>query len=155
MGYSACKHIQSNGHKFAHDNLLNIIINTTPGCIFCTQSNTNPSLLVPAHIPAFARPVPNATNDDLALTYYQQNQARNMALAGPGKPSGQGQANPNRQPRLNSSYHEGQVTMRPNHGGQGSGYKSSGSNRFSYGDFGHVGTNGSSNTGDPLNAGGK
>ena len=134
---------------------LDIIINTTPACIFCTQSNTNPSLLVPAHNPAFARPVPNATNDDLALTYYQQNQARNMALAGPGKPAGQGQANPSRQPRLNSSYHEGQVTMRPNHGGQGSGYKSSGSNRFSYGEFGHVGTNGSSNTGDPLNAGGK
>ena len=76
---------------------------------------------------AFSRPTPNATNDDLALTYYQQHQ---FSLSQPP----QGSHRPN-QPRLNTSYNEG-VTLRQPAAASQTANSRSGFNRFSYGDFG-------------------
>ena len=77
--------------------------------------------------------MPNATNDDLALTYYQQQQYRQSGAAPPAyyPPAARQQL----QPRLNTSYNEG-VALRPANNNPAAappaGMKS---NRFSYGDF--------------------
>ena len=78
--------------------------------------------------------MPNATNDDLALTYYQQQQYRQSGAAPPAYyPT---VARQQLQPRLNTSYNES-VALRPANNNPAAAMGAGGmkSNRFSYGDF--------------------
>ena len=86
--------------------------------------------------------MPNATNDDLALTYYQQQQYRQSGAVPPAStayypPTATRQQQQQLQPRLNTSYNEGvAAVLRPaanNNPAPAAG--SMKHNRFSYGDF--------------------